>query len=93
MYPFFFKSEIAFSPSFTFRLIIPVSPTIPADTASIFIFEFKVDSKEEEAIKQIKEKKYYEKYLSDGKDIYMVGINFDPAEENITNYQWEKYND
>ena len=53
---------------------------------SIYIFEFKVDKKED----VIKERKYYEKYLSDGIDIYMVGINFDSKLKNISEYRWEK---
>ena len=57
--------------------------------SSIYIFEFKVDKKED-AIKQIKEKKYYEKYLSDGKDIFLVGINFDSKDRNIADFKWEK---
>ncbi|OQY36579.1 MAG: hypothetical protein B6229_09760 [Spirochaetaceae bacterium 4572_7] len=56
---------------------------------SIFIFEFKVDKKEE-AIKQIKEKKYYEKYQDENKIIYLVGINFSKEERNITEYKWEE---
>ncbi|OQY41123.1 MAG: hypothetical protein B6229_00005 [Spirochaetaceae bacterium 4572_7] len=55
----------------------------------MYIFEFKVDKKED-AIKQIKERKYYEKYLSDGIDIYMVGINFDSEDRNISEFKWEK---
>ncbi len=55
----------------------------------ILIIEFKVDSKEE-PIKQIKERKYFEKYKNDNKQIYLVGINFDSDERNIINYQIEK---
>ena len=62
--------------------------TLKTET-SIFIFEFKVDSPEE-AIKQIKERKYYEKYLADGKDIFMIGINFDSGLKNISDFKWEK---
>jgi len=65
--------------------------TLKTKTA-IFIFEFKVDKKED-AIKQIKERKYYEKYLSENKDIYLVGINFDSVERNISDFRWEKVND
>jgi len=57
---------------------------------NIYIFEFKVDSKEE-AIKQIKERRYYEKYTSDGKDIFMIGINFDSKLRNISDYKWEQF--
>jgi len=51
----------------------------------IYIIEFKVGS---EALKQIKEKKYYEKYLNEKKDIYLVGIEFE--DKNIKNFEWEK---
>jgi hypothetical protein len=51
----------------------------------ILIIEFKVDKKEE-PIKQIKERKYHEKYLNEKKKIYLVGINFDSEEKNITEY-------
>ena len=56
---------------------------------SIYIFEFKVDSKEK-AIKQIKERKYYEKYQSENKDIFMVGISFDSGLKNISDFKWER---
>ena len=55
---------------------------------NIFIFEFKVDS-EEPAIKQIKEKRYHEKYMAEGKNVYLLGINFSSKERNITEFQWE----
>ncbi|GAB4203747.1 MAG: ATP-binding protein [Bacteroidia bacterium] len=59
----------------------------------IYIFEFKViehfsDSKK--AIEQIQEKKYYEKYLSENKTIFLVGIDFSKEERNIKNYDYEK---
>jgi hypothetical protein len=56
---------------------------------AIYIIEFKVDTKEG-ALQQIKEKKYYEKYLSYNKDIYIVGINFDTEQKNIDIFEWEK---
>jgi Holliday junction resolvase-like predicted endonuclease len=54
----------------------------------IYIIEFKVGS--EDALKQIKEKKYHEKYLQEQKDIYLIGINFDKDDKNISKFQWEK---
>ena len=53
-----------------------------------YIIEFKVGS--EDAIKQIKEKRYYEKYMDEKKEIYLVGINFDEKEKNINEFKWEK---
>lgn len=56
----------------------------------IYIMEFKVGAgSEQEAIAQIKDKKYYEKYLGKGKKIVLMGIGFDPGKRNIGNYLLE----
>ena len=55
----------------------------------IVIIEFKVDMKEK-ALKQIKEKKYYEKYSDDSREIFIVGICFDSEDKNITEFEFEK---
>ncbi|HLP44858.1 MAG TPA: AAA family ATPase [Candidatus Kapabacteria bacterium] len=54
----------------------------------IYIMEFKMGN-EREALKQIKEMKYYEKYLASGKEIVLLGIGFDPGNRNIGNYLTE----
>ncbi|MBF0430357.1 MAG: ATP-binding protein [Fibrobacteria bacterium] len=59
---------------------------------STWIIEFKVDSPDS-AIKQIKEKRYFEKYQDEGMDIYLVGISFDSESKNISDFVWEQYND
>ena len=59
--------------------------TLKLDDKTVII-EFKVDTAED-PIKQIREKKYYEKYLNEGKEIYLVGINFDSRERNIVKYE------
>ncbi|MBL0721894.1 MAG: ATP-binding protein [Sulfurovum sp.] len=56
-------------------------------TNGIFVIEFKVDSKS--ALQQIKDKKYHEKYLSDKKPIYLVGIEFSKEDRNIGGFEWE----
>jgi hypothetical protein len=43
----------------------------------IFVMEFKKDKSPETALQQIITKKYYEKYVIEGKQIALVGINFD----------------
>ena len=48
---------------------------------SIIIIEFKVDGSD--ALAQIKEKKYHEKYLDSKLPIYLVGIAFDTKDRNI----------
>jgi len=52
----------------------------------ILILEFKVGS-DEDPIKQIKDRKYYEKYLNENKTIYLAGINFDSQKRNIAKYE------
>jgi len=54
----------------------------------VYIFEFKVDSKG--ALDQIKERGYYQKYLADYSEIYLIGVEFDSASRNIVKYEWEK---
>ncbi|MCL0032436.1 PD-(D/E)XK nuclease domain-containing protein [Peptococcaceae bacterium] len=50
----------------------------------IYIIEFKVIKSEKgSALSQIKERKYYEKYASEGKEIYLVGMEFSEREKNI----------
>jgi hypothetical protein len=53
----------------------------------IYIFEFKLT--DEEPLKQIREKRYFEKYLDKGMDIIIAGIVFDEKERNIKKLEWE----
>jgi len=55
---------------------------------SIIIIEFKVD--ESDALSQIKEKKYHEKYLDSKLPIYLVGVAFDTKERNISLVESQK---
>ena len=41
----------------------------------------------DEALLQIEERKYYEKYLSSGKTIQLIGVGFDREEKNISDYK------
>lgn len=52
----------------------------------IFIFKFKIGQSAEQAVQQIKDKKYAERYLGTNKKIILVGINFGTKERNITDY-------
>ncbi len=54
-----------------------------------YICEFKVD--DTSALAQIKENKYYEKYLDEGSDIYLVGITFSKKGRNVSSFEWEKF--
>jgi len=53
----------------------------------IYIIEFKMG--DTDALAQIKEKQYADKYLDKKKDIYLVGINFDEQKKNIGKFEWE----
>jgi len=59
---------------------------------SVYIVEFKVveDKEEPSALKQIKEKKYYEKYIGKYQEIYLIGIEFSKKDKNIVGFEWEK---
>ena len=56
----------------------------------IFIFEIKMKSNPKDAIEQIKEKKYQEKYLSENKKLFLIGIEFNEDEKNISKFDVEK---
>jgi Holliday junction resolvase-like predicted endonuclease len=56
---------------------------------TIYIIEFKVG--QEDALAQIKEKNYHQKYINQNKEIYLVGINFDEESRNISDFGYEKY--
>jgi hypothetical protein len=76
--------------------------TIPEDTTNkgkidltiltntgIFIFEFKMKSNPKNALQQIQEKKYQQKYLDQGKEVFLVGIEFDEVVKNISRFEWK----
>jgi len=41
-------------------------------------------------LEQIKEKRYHEKYISDYNEIYIVGVEFDSKNRNVSDYGWER---
>ena len=58
----------------------------------IYIIEFKINTQKGNALKQIKDKNYATKYISQNKDIYLVGIEFDTDKKNIINFEYEELN-
>jgi hypothetical protein len=59
----------------------------------LFIFEFKVvdeDDTDTDALAQIKEKKYAEKYQAAYETIFLIGVHFSKAERNVVKFEWEK---
>jgi Protein of unknown function (DUF1703)./Predicted AAA-ATPase. len=59
---------------------------------SVYIIEFKVveDKEEGMALKQIKEKRYYEKYKGKYQEVYLIGIEFSKEKKNIVSFEWDK---
>ncbi len=59
---------------------------------AIYVFEFKVIELVKDAggaLAQIKENGYHEKYLNQGKPVYLIGIGFSRVERNIVGFVWE----
>jgi hypothetical protein len=53
----------------------------------IYIVEIKIDSTPEAALQQIEEKGYATPYLTDGKEVIKIGVNF--STETRTVDRWE----
>jgi len=52
----------------------------------IYIFEFKLNKDADEALKQIEDHKYYQKYQLRGKPITLVGANFDSKTRTVDDW-------
>ena len=61
------------------------------DKEDIYIFEFKVGKSAKEALQQIKDKNYPERFKDEGKNIYQIGVSFSMDERNIADLEWEIY--
>ena len=55
----------------------------------IYIFEFKLNGSADEALKQIHDKAYYQKYLGSDREIILVGANFSTKSRNIGEWKTE----
>ncbi len=55
----------------------------------IYIMEFKVGTAQE-AMQQIRDKRYFEKFMNLGKQVFLVGIGFDADERNISDWKTEE---
>ncbi len=53
---------------------------------TIFIMEFKTRGSAQEALQQIEDKHYFQKYLISAKKIILVGIFIDMEKRNITEW-------
>jgi Predicted AAA-ATPase/PD-(D/E)XK nuclease superfamily len=55
----------------------------------IYLFEFKLDKSADEALQQIKENIYYQKYRNKGKPLTLIGANFDSSKRQVTEWRHE----
>jgi hypothetical protein len=66
---------------------VDLSVVLP--TGSTYVIEFKTEDGAD-ALEQIKENKYYEKYEADSKKLFLLGINFSTTDKNIENFEVEQ---
>jgi hypothetical protein len=55
----------------------------------VFVIELKCNQSAAQAIRQIHEKRYHEKYLQSGRKIYLLGINFSTKDRAIADWRLE----
>ncbi|MDE6256359.1 MAG: ATP-binding protein, partial [Muribaculaceae bacterium] len=55
-----------------------------------YVFEFKIDSSAGKAMEQIKKKEYWLPYAASGKEIYLIGANFDTRTRRLDGWVIEK---
>jgi hypothetical protein len=58
----------------------------------VYIFEFKLNRSATEALKQIHDKEYYQKYLGSGREIILIGAKFSTKKRNIAEWKTEVLN-
>ena len=57
----------------------------------VYVIEFKLDESAEAALAQIREKGYADKYLSSGKSVLALGINFSSEKKTVKEWKTESY--
>ncbi len=55
----------------------------------VYIFEFKFDDSAAAALEQIRDRRYFERFLAGGKQIILVGAAFKTADRNVVDWQVE----
>lgn len=53
----------------------------------VYIFEFKTGKTAQEALRQIGEKRYWERFNASGKEIVLIGVSFNPETRSIDGYE------
>ena len=55
----------------------------------IYVFEFKLNRSADEALRQIHDKAYYQKFLNSGREIILIGAKFSTKKHNIADWKTE----
>ena len=75
LYMMFAKADVDLKPS-----LATASPDAVMRTKkAIYVIEFKYNRSAEEALAQLREKHYADAFASDGRRVYYVGVNYNPA--------------
>uniref|UniRef100_A0A7C4RSH4 AAA-ATPase-like domain-containing protein n=1 Tax=Desulfatirhabdium butyrativorans TaxID=340467 RepID=A0A7C4RSH4_9BACT len=59
----------------------------------VFLLEFKVveiDGVSNKAVEQIRKMRYWERYLGNAEEIYLIGVEFSSTDRNIVGFEWER---
>ncbi len=59
------------------------------EKSDVYVIEIKVDQSVDDALGQIKEKRYYEKYINTDKVIHIIGVNFSSDNRQISDWKEE----
>jgi hypothetical protein len=57
----------------------------------VYIVELKCNQSSEEALRQIRAKRYHEKYAQSGRKVFLLGINFDTRERVLKDWRLEAW--
>ena len=60
--------------------------TVMETATHIYIMEFKFDGSAQQALQQIHDKQYYQKYQRQQKHLVLVGVNFSRSQRNLDDY-------
>lgn len=58
---------------------------------NVYIFEYKIDSSPEAALRQIEEKGYARPYTGGPRHVILIGVNFDTADRSLASWKEKRY--
>ncbi len=65
------------------------SDVVLSTTRDVYVVEMKVDESADKALKQIRKKGYYHKYINRSRTIHIIGMNFSSKTRQITEWKEE----